>query len=46
MKKQKKAGCCTGPALEAIESIVIWEGNYTPDYLIIGVKAFSFRVFL
>jgi hypothetical protein len=30
-RNKKKAGVNTGPALEAYDDIVIWEGNYTAD---------------
>jgi hypothetical protein len=37
---KKKAGCYTGPALEAVGDIVIWEGNYRSDVFNIGILLF------
>jgi hypothetical protein len=46
MKKQKRPVVAPALPLRQIGSIVIWEGNYTPDNLNIGITGFSFRVFL
>jgi hypothetical protein len=38
----KKGLAFASPALEAIEGIVIWEGNYTPDILFSAFKFMNF----
>jgi hypothetical protein len=46
IKKQKRPVVAPALPLRQIGNIVIWEGNYTPDTLFIGITVFSFRVFL
>jgi hypothetical protein len=41
----KKGPAFAGPALEATEGIVIWEGNYTPDILLSELYPVNFNIF-
>ncbi|MDR2795885.1 MAG: hypothetical protein LBB47_04150 [Spirochaetaceae bacterium] len=45
VKRTKKGPAFAGPALEATEGIVIWEGNYTSDILFSELLPLNLNVF-